>query len=84
MKSAKSNLIIQFIVILYTITILAQHTKMQYTIEQLKIKPKQEIIQIALDILKKKQPSLIIDRSIADISISLSDLTILSVLVLYF
>lgn len=34
---------------------------MEYTIEQLKIKPKQELIQIALDILKEKQPSLIID-----------------------
>ncbi|MEM0575859.1 hypothetical protein [Flavobacterium polysaccharolyticum] len=49
------------ILILNAITSLAQHTKMGHTMEQLKSKQKQELIVIALHILKEKQPSLVIN-----------------------
>jgi hypothetical protein len=49
------------VLILNAITSLAQHTKMEHTMEQLKSKQKQELIVIALHILKEKQPSLVIN-----------------------
>lgn len=62
----KSNLwrniksFILLILILNTITSLAQHTEMEYTMDQLRSKQKQELIEIVLDILKEKQSSLVI------------------------
>lgn len=53
-------LIIKTILMLNIITCLAQSSK-KYIMEQLKSKQKQELIVIALHILKEKQPSLVIN-----------------------
>ncbi|PXY47009.1 hypothetical protein [Flavobacterium hydrophilum] len=53
-------ILMKLILILNTISSLAQHTK-AYNMEHLKSKSKQELIEIALEILKEKQQSLIID-----------------------
>lgn len=56
----RKNLILQFVFILNTFISIAQHTK-AYNMEYLKSKKKQELIQMALLILKDKQPSLVLN-----------------------
>lgn len=56
----RKNLILQFVCILNTFISIAQHTK-AYNMEYLKSKKKQELIQMALLILKEKQPSLVLN-----------------------
>ena len=51
----------KLILILNTITSFSQQAKMKYTLEELKSKSKQELIDISLDILQEKQPLLIIN-----------------------
>ena len=53
--------LVKLIFILNTITSLAQYTRKEYTMEQLRSKQKPELIEIALEMLKKKEPSVIID-----------------------
>lgn len=53
--------ILRLILLLNTIISQAQHTKKENTMEQLRSKHKQELLEIALEILKEKQPSLVID-----------------------
>jgi len=52
--------LLKLILMLNTIFSLAQH-KTTYSMEHLKSKKKQELIDIALETLKEKQPSLVID-----------------------
>lgn len=62
-------LFVKLILILNTITSLAQHTKMEYTMEHLKSKQRQELIEMALEILKEKKPSVIIDSDDFEVSV---------------
>lgn len=56
----RKNFILQFVCILNTFISIAQHAK-AYNMEYLKSKKKQELIEMALLILKEKQPSLVLN-----------------------
>lgn len=62
-KTKKRNRILLMITVLFlnAITCLGQHTKKEKIKEQLRSKQKEELTQIALEILKEKQSSIKID-----------------------
>lgn len=62
-KTKKRNRFFLMITVLFlnVITCLGQHTKKENTMEQLRSKQKEELIEIALEILKEKQPSVVTD-----------------------
>lgn len=59
-KPVRTNLLLIVILILNIMTALAQN-KTTPNMEELKLKSKQELVQIAFDILKERQPSLVLN-----------------------
>ena len=65
------------IFIMNTISSLAQHSKNEKTMENLRLKSKKELVELALEILKEKQPSAVINADDFEVSVLRNDQDVL-------